>query len=548
MSFNIFLNKKKKSEVSKLSDSSNIYDIIDSISCITDLNNRNSTDYFFNQSDLNKVAFFYPLLKDYKYCDKTYYYFNKVNNLWIAEDDECSILTRICDYTSNILEPEKKYVFEILYESKKTLIEHKAGKDAIDNIETVIDEFNKFIEKEIKSHQTIKFAESIIKFIKKNITDPEFVTKLNVGNQHLLPLKKQNLDLKTLKMSHRMTNQYFTQCVNISDINNISVNDDEYKKIDKFFMDIASGYEPKKQFLQKIFGYFLSGSVKGRCFFIFYGKGKNGKTACISLIEHLLNKFSVSLEDSIIVKRGKKNAGQASPELDAISRGERLGVISELDDSEQLNEVQIKRITGGDTQNARGLFSKKQKNFTSEIKLLALTNEKPKFEKNDAIIDRLIFINFGSRFVDNPTKKNEYKIDNTIIDEIKTYYMNYFLLWCAVGAKKWYDEGENIISIPNDEVLQQENSDYVNENDTVGSFIKAKMRDSKDETVKCSTIHNEYNDYCDEKGAKRIQKSKLIEKLKDKYNVKQIKGIEHYINVTLNIDDNNDVDDYGLDN
>jgi hypothetical protein len=40
----------------------------------------------------------------------------------------------------------------------------------------------------------------------------------------------------------------------------------------------------------------------------------------------------------------------------------------------------------------------------------------------------------------------------------------------------------------------------------------------------------------------------LIEYLKDKYNVKQIKGIEHYINVTLNIDDNNDVDDYGLDN
>ena len=44
-----------------------------------------------------------------------------------------------------------------------------------------------------------------------------------------------------------------------------------------------------KDYLQKILGYFLSGAVPlGRCFFIFYGNGKNGKSALIEVIQEII--------------------------------------------------------------------------------------------------------------------------------------------------------------------------------------------------------------------------------------------------------------------
>jgi len=59
----------------------------------------------------------------------------------------------------------------------------------------------------------------------------------------------------------------------------------EYKIVDKFFLDVSTGSEAKKAYLQKILGYFLTGDVpNGRTFYIFYGMGANGKSAVMDIM------------------------------------------------------------------------------------------------------------------------------------------------------------------------------------------------------------------------------------------------------------------------
>ena len=76
------------------------------------MENRDSKDYFFNNSELEKMDHFKRLIERYKMCNKSYFYFNEGSKLWIEETTEDSVITRICKETESILTPEKKHVLK----------------------------------------------------------------------------------------------------------------------------------------------------------------------------------------------------------------------------------------------------------------------------------------------------------------------------------------------------------------------------------------------------------------------------------------------------
>ena len=163
------------------------------------MQNRDSNDYFFNKSDLEKMDHFMRLIERYKLCNKSYYYFNEGSKLWIEENTEDSVINRICQETEAILTPEKKHVLNMLYKLEEPLEKKKKDKtitesetEKLNEISTAIKEFNKFIDKTIKEHQKTKFARSVLSFFHHKITDPEFMEKININNHHLLPLRRMN--------------------------------------------------------------------------------------------------------------------------------------------------------------------------------------------------------------------------------------------------------------------------------------------------------------------------------------------------------------------
>ena len=98
MSYNKFLNNKVSN--SRFTD----------FTSVLSMENRDSTDYFFNKSDLDKMAHFIQLISCYKLCNKTYYFYHPASKLWLEERTDDSVINRICQETENILGPEKKHV------------------------------------------------------------------------------------------------------------------------------------------------------------------------------------------------------------------------------------------------------------------------------------------------------------------------------------------------------------------------------------------------------------------------------------------------------
>jgi hypothetical protein len=120
------------------------------------MENRDSNDYFFNKSDLDKMKHFENLIERYKLCNKVYYYYNSGSNLWIEERTDDSVINRICEETQNILEPEKKHVMELLLIARNKL--NVEDKNKFDEINEALKEFGKFINKEIKEARKKKIS------------------------------------------------------------------------------------------------------------------------------------------------------------------------------------------------------------------------------------------------------------------------------------------------------------------------------------------------------------------------------------------------------
>lgn len=555
MAYNKFLNNKISKDC----------DFCVNISILS-MDNRDHNDYFFNKSDLDKMAHFKNLVDRYKLCNKIYYYYNMGTNLWVEERTDDSVINRICEETENILTPEKKYASEILMKLQAELNAKKVSgslnveeKAKLDEVNDALKEFNTFINRTIKEHQKTKFARSVLSFFHHNISDPDFMDKININNHHLLPLKTKNLNLQTMKIEQRTKDQYFTKCLDIYDLEGLDESHEAFQKVDKFFLDICSNHQPKKEYLQKILGYFLSGSVPlGRCFFIFYGNGKNGKSALIEIIQEVMGSFYCkSVETSILIKKGAKSAGQASPELEVLDYGLRLGLLSETDDGDKLNESLIKNITGYDSISYRPLYGK-QKQLKAEAKLCMLTNNKPYFKLSTSMIDRLRFIDFKSRFLNDNELKNEkainedgslkdffYKAEPELVRELKTVLKNYVLLWMAIGAKKFYDDGN--LNIPDDKILQTENMSYINELDSVQRFLDECCVIDDNEKELVSKIKDAYNKFCIDENIPAVKPSQLKDVLSRKFCIKKNNNNYYYGFKIKNIEEEEIKDTFGLD-
>ena len=545
MSYNKFLNNRINNTCDSMAE---FY--------ISDLNNRNSSDYFFNKSDLEKMDHFKYLIDRYKLCNKIYYFYNDTSNIWKEEQTEDSVISRICDYTREILEPEKTFVNVLLFK-KSTEYTTKKSKGTMTTIESEefeelkksISEWNKFIDKTIKDHQKTKFAKSVINFFHHKIIDQEFMNKININNHHLLPLKYHNLNLMTGKMQDRNKKQFFTKALDFVDINHISKSDEGYMIVDKFFLDICTGSEVKKQYLQKILGYFLSGNVTlGRTFYIFYGDGKNGKSAIMEIVGEIFNHYCRAMEASIIIKKGVKNSGQASPEIEVLDYGLRLALLSETSEGDVLNEVLIKQISGYDPISYRALYGK-QKDFRSEAKLCMLTNNKPYFKLSSSMVDRIRFLDFKSRFgydepkldsQGNKVNKSYYKANPELVVQLKTIYKEYVLAWLVEGSKTFFSEGH--MNVPNDEELIKENMSYINEMDSFKRFSDECLSIDPKEKVLTSVVNERYKKFCTDEGIPPIKNSQLKQLLLKQFITKKDSN-NYFYGFKMKDEDEDDEDD-----
>lgn len=127
------------------------------------------------------------------------------------------------------------------------------------------------------------------------------------------------------------------------------------------------------QYVQRIFGYSITGSTKEQALFCFYGEGQNGKSTMLGAVKNALGDYAYTMPFSTIEF---VNRSSVSNDVAALY-GKRFVMSSETQEDIQLNEGRIKSLTGDSTITARFLHQE-YFTFTPVSKFHLAFNHKPR--------------------------------------------------------------------------------------------------------------------------------------------------------------------------
>ena len=326
-----------------------------------------------------------------------------------------------------------------------------------------------------------------------NLLNTDFIKLLDNDNFHL-PIKKGKIiNLKNATIRDRNNNDYFTfECP----VNYIPKNENR-NIVFNYIKSICVNDIQYTNFMIKFLGYLLTREISDRCLYILWGKGMNGKSKLLELIEIILGKLFTSCSADVLLKNERK--GGATPELIPLINA-RVAVLNETDENEKLNSERIKKLTGDDLITARALF-KNEITFRPKTKLLLITNKKPIFDVCDkAMTDRIKLLPFLASFQNTIDNRN-------YIEDIKTKFIDDFFSLLIDGCVSWWED-KNLILPP---IASLATKEYFEENDTVSQWIKECCETGVGEQYKeqPSILFEKYNEWCIINSCKRESKQKF---------------------------------------
>ncbi len=271
----------------------------------------------------------------------------------------------------------------------------------------------------------------------------------------------------------------------LTKISNVEFNPNSHsERWDNFILEIMSGDIEKAKFLQKIFGYALTGDTKHECMTILYGAStRNGKgTLCESILK-VLGSYGCTARPETIAIKNNSNSSQPTEDIARLS-GIRFVNISEPGKGLVLNAAQVKSMTGNDTLNARFLHENSF-DFQPQFKIYINTNYLPAV--NDMTIftsGRVIIIPFERHF-------DETEQDKSLkVEFAKPEVQSAILNWLLDGYELLQKEGLNI-----PKSVEQATALYQHNSDKIQIFIDECMEQGNYEE-RTSSIYQAYKSWC----------------------------------------------------
>ena len=212
--------------------------------------------------------------------------------------------------------------------------------------------------------------------------------------------------------------------------------------IERFVADIIPD-EQSRQMLQTTLGFCLTNELPDRKLFVWLGDGGNGKSIIIRMLS-MITPFRAAINKDLIVSKKRIHSRDPHSHKSAIVPlvYNRVAIVSETEESDDLQTDIVKDLTGGDPVDYRPPWGDEEKNFVCRCKIIINTNHRFVYSNNSAIIDRIHYLNFPNRFVENPVEEHERKrLSAEKVDAFFEKNLNNILAWMVIGAKRYFDEG-----------------------------------------------------------------------------------------------------------
>lgn len=324
------------------------------------------------------------------------------------------------------------------------------------------------------------------------------------GEKLLFNCQNGILDLQKKKFTPHSSKHLLTKLSNVTY--------DEKAKCNRwleFAREIMQGDEESMRFLQKAFGYALTGNTNLECFFIFYGSTtRNGKSTCCETISHIFGDYASNVQPETI-GRNSKSGSAPTPDI-ARLKGARLVIMPEPERGLELNVSLIKQLTGGDTYTGRFLHENPIE-FTPEFKIIINTNHRPRINDDTVFSsDRVKLLPFERHF--NPQEqdtglKSLFREENNMSAILNWMIEGYFLLQ-AEGLTQPQKMTEAV-------------NEYREESDIFGTFLSESLCQADGYRLATSKLYERYREWSGENGYHALNSKNFVSELKKRYIIKR---------------------------
>jgi putative DNA primase/helicase len=270
-------------------------------------------------------------------------------------------------------------------------------------------------------------------------------------------------------------------------------------------LEICGDDEDYAAFMQRLAGYYLTGSTREEKLTFWSGSGGNGKGTIIHTLVHVMGDYATAIPITTLVQ----TRYQEHPTEIAKLFGVRLAVASETSDGARLDAAAVKVLTGGDRLTAR-FMRQDYFDFWPTHKIAILGNAPIILGRVDpAIVRRWLTLPFDRSFAEDLTLKDR------LLKEAPG-----ILAWAIEGCLEWQRDG---LAPP--KVVIDETEEYLNEQDDITQFIGERCATPAPELpiterhkaqIRARALYDEWREWCQASGVYAGTLKAFVERIKTK--------------------------------
>ncbi len=343
---------------------------------------------------------------------------------------------------------------------------------------------------------TLPIARSVAKQFKQDSTRRKITSRSTVANTEallrgngrivtpiirwdsdpwLLNAKGKIVELRTGKSRDIEATDYFMKSTAVAPLPEGANLREACPQWFKFLDEITAGDGRLQSFMQRRFGYSLTGLTIEQVMFFLYGTGGNGKGTELNTETRILGDYAA------VAPLGMFTATKQDrhPTDMAMLHGARLVSGQEVEKGQYWAEAKIKTLTGGDPITAR-FMNKNFFTYDPQFKLALSGNDKPRLSiVDEAIRRRIIMVPYLVTI-----KNKDVKLPGKLIGEWPG-----ILRWGIDGCLEWQKQGLNLP----DSVTRATDA-YFTEQDLFAGWLKERC-DTGTGWASIAELHDSYRAY-----------------------------------------------------
>ena len=283
------------------------------------------------------------------------------------------------------------------------------------------------------------------------VCQKDFAQKLDVDFR-LMCFENGVYDFKTQTFRNGKPEDYLTLTTGY-DYRDFDQNDEIFVEIYMFLQQLFPQTDDGEYLLldntMKLLGSFLCDGNNLQKFHIWTGKGRNGKSAILKLVQMCLGEYARNIPIAHLTQKQYQQTGAPCPDIIRL-KGAKLVYTCEPEEGAVFNLGVIKNWTGQDRITARNLFDKNLTDFQANFATVTFCNIIPKMigvtDADKAILERWLITPFVSFFTKTPDPKNTYEFQiNTQLESQKfPLWKQAFMYMMIVYANQFIQGGSTI--------------------------------------------------------------------------------------------------------